>query len=134
MSKIVAKLQGSAATKYTYTPILGKFCWGWRGSTITGRQILVGSMTIADLNNGDAFKVKRVVLGREIGKRLADMGFVPGAAGKVVRSALLGDPLQVKICYYDISLRRKEASGVEIEPEGSQPSGMSKLGKRGGGG
>lgn len=76
----------------------------------------VKSMTIADLKNGDPFKVKRVVLGKEIGKRLADMGFVRGVEGRVIRSAFLGDPLQVKICHYDISLRRKEARGVEVEP------------------
>jgi Fe2+ transport system protein FeoA len=73
------------------------------------------SMTILDLNDGESFKVKRVSVGREIGKRLADMGFVRGIEGRVVRSALLGDPLQIKICHYDVSLRRSEAKGIEVE-------------------
>ena len=72
-------------------------------------------MTILDLDNGARFKVKGVKIPREVGKRLADMGFVRGAEGYVVRSALLGDPLQIKICRYDVSIRRTEASGVEVE-------------------
>ena len=78
-------------------------------------------MIMSDLKNGAEFSVKRVTIPREIGKRLADMGFVRGAKGRVVRSALLGDPLQIRICQYDISIRRAEASGIEVEmAEGAQ--------------
>ncbi len=72
-------------------------------------------MTILDLDKGARFKVKAVRIPKEIGKRLADMGFVRGAEGRVVRSALLGDPLQIKICRYDVSIRRAEAAGVEVD-------------------
>ncbi len=72
-------------------------------------------MTIADLKKDDLFIVRRVSLSGEIGKRLADMGFVKGAGGKFIRQALCGDPLQVKICHYDVSLRRQEASGIEVD-------------------
>jgi Fe2+ transport system protein FeoA len=76
---------------------------------------------ISDLENGQEFVVVGVTLEREIGKRLADMGFVRGTRGKVVRSALLGDPLQVKIMDYDISIRRAEAAGVVVEIVGKEP-------------
>lgn len=72
-------------------------------------------MTILDLDKGVCFRVKNVKIPKEVGKRLADMGFVKGAEGCVVRSALLGDPLQIKICRYDVSIRRSEAIGVEVE-------------------
>jgi Fe2+ transport system protein FeoA len=72
-------------------------------------------MVITDLNNGDMFKIKRVTLPGEIGKRLADMGFSKNVEGKVVRSALFGDPIQVKIMGYNISIRKSEASGVAVE-------------------
>ena len=72
-------------------------------------------MTILGLKNGEAFIVRRVTISREIGKRLADMGFVRGAKGRIVRSAMLGDPIQVKICQYDVSIRRSEADGIEVE-------------------
>jgi Fe2+ transport system protein FeoA len=71
-------------------------------------------ITIDDLGNGEKFKVIKVVLAKEIGKRLADMGFTHGAEGRVVRSALLGDPLQIRIRGYDVMIRRAEARGVEV--------------------
>jgi Fe2+ transport system protein FeoA len=72
-------------------------------------------MTIADLKKGASFIVRRVRVGKEIGKRLADMGFVKGAEGRFIRQGLLGDPLQVKICHYNVSLRRSEALGIEVD-------------------
>lgn len=72
-------------------------------------------MSIFDLKNGDNFKVKHVTLPKEIGKRLADMGFTEGVEGRVVRSALFGDPLHIKLMGYDISIRKSEAKGVSVE-------------------
>jgi Fe2+ transport system protein FeoA len=72
-------------------------------------------MTIGDLRKGDAFTVRYVTLRGEVGKRLADMGFTEGAEGTMVRSALFGDPVQVKIRGYDISLRRSEAAGILVK-------------------
>ncbi len=80
-------------------------------------------MNILNLNRGASFKVKRVTLPRETGKRLADMGFTSGTEGVIVRSALLGDPIQIKILGYNISIRKSEAAGiiVEIPPEEKNP-------------
>jgi Fe2+ transport system protein FeoA len=61
-----------------------------------------------------------VTIGREVGKRLADMGFTEGAQGMVVRSGLLRDPVQLKIRGYDILIRRSEAARIEIELEGDE--------------
>jgi Fe2+ transport system protein FeoA len=72
-------------------------------------------MTIIDLKHGEEFRIRGVTLGQEIGKRLADMGFTAGTRGTVVRSALLGDPLQIRILGYNISIRKSEAAGVEVE-------------------
>jgi Fe2+ transport system protein FeoA len=72
-------------------------------------------MTIADLANKEQFEVLGVTLSKEVGKRLADMGFTRGTKGMVVRSALLGDPLQIKLMGYDVSIRRSEAAGVEVQ-------------------
>lgn len=76
------------------------------------------ALTIAQLDNGDRFVVKRITIARAVGKRLADMGFTRGATGVVVRCALLGDPLQVRVCGYSVSLRRSEADGIEVERHG----------------
>lgn len=76
------------------------------------------NMTILDLDRGERFKVLKVSIPGEIGKRLADMGFTCGVEGKVVRSALFGDPIQIHIMGYNISIRKSEALGVEVESLG----------------
>jgi Fe2+ transport system protein FeoA len=72
-------------------------------------------MTVAAMQPGQRFVVKRVTLAREVGKRLADMGFNEGAAGMVVRSSFLRGPLHVRIRDYDLVLRRSEAAGIDAE-------------------
>lgn len=72
-------------------------------------------MTIQDLKVGDEFVIVGVTLTRELGKRLADMGFTRGTRGRLVRRALLGDPLQIALLGYQISIRTAEAAGVLVE-------------------
>ena len=79
-------------------------------------------MVVSDAPSGARFRVVKVTTGREVGKRLADMGFTEGAEGEVVRRGLLRDPLQVKIRGYDILIRRSEAKEIEIDM-GGDPSG-----------
>lgn len=72
-------------------------------------------MTIDMLNEGDDFEVKRISVGGEIGKRLVEMGIKKGSFGKLIRRAPLGDPIELKVMNYNISLRKTEAQTVEVE-------------------
>ncbi len=71
--------------------------------------------SLADLHPGSAFRVKRVEAQGEILQRLIDMGFIRGAKGRVVREALLRDPIEIELQGYLLSLRRAEAKDVIIE-------------------
>lgn len=51
-----------------------------------------------------------------IAQRLAEMGMVPGAEVTVVRFAPLGDPMEILLDGYHLSLRKSEAAKVEIQP------------------
>lgn len=75
-------------------------------------------MFLSDVPKGASFTVAKVTLGKEVGKRLADMGFTAGAEGAVVRVGFFHGPLQVRIRGYDILIRRFEAAGIEVEPVG----------------
>jgi ferrous iron transport protein A len=75
-------------------------------------------MCISDAPSGASFKVVKVTLGKEVGKRLADMGFTQGTEGAVVRKGFFRGPLQIRIRGYDILIRRFEAAGIEVEPVG----------------
>lgn len=74
-------------------------------------------MVLADLPEDAGFTVKSVLLDREVGKRLADMGFTEGAEGRVVRRGFLRGPLQVLIRGYSILIRRCEAAGISVESD-----------------
>jgi len=75
-------------------------------------------MQLSELRPGATFRVEKVLVGGEIGKRLADMGFTEGAEGELVRGAFLRGPVQIRIRGYDLLVRRSEARLIEIEATG----------------
>ena len=48
-------------------------------------------------------------------KRITEMGFVPGVAVKVIKKAPLGDPIEVTVRGYELSLRKDDAEMIEVE-------------------
>jgi ferrous iron transport protein A len=83
-------------------------------------------MLLSDAPNGASFRVVKVTLGKEVGKRLADMGFTENAEGAVVRSGFFHGPIQVRIRGYDILIRRSEAKGIEVLTIGNLKTGKIK--------
>lgn len=57
----------------------------------------------------------------EVRRRLLDMGLTPGTVVKLVRMAPLGDPMQLCLRGYKLSLRREAAKDIEIEPLSACP-------------
>ena len=55
-----------------------------------------------------------------IRRRLFDMGVTPGAKVVFVKKAPLGDPIEIKIRGYDLTLRKEEAALVIIQIEGEK--------------
>ncbi len=51
----------------------------------------------------------------EYRQRLLEMGLTVGAEFEIVRFAPMGDPIDIKVRGYHLSLRKKEASGVRVE-------------------
>jgi len=49
--------------------------------------------------------------------RLMQMGVVPGVSISVVKSAPLGDPIQIRVRDYDLALRRLEARTIAVALE-----------------
>ncbi|MBS1262731.1 MAG: Transcriptional regulator MntR [Calditrichaeota bacterium] len=77
------------------------------------------SRTLADVTVGRAFRVRKVTADGEIRQRMVEMGFVRGAEGRILREALLRDPLEVELGGSRLSLRRVEAAGVIVEELGA---------------
>jgi Fe2+ transport system protein FeoA len=47
-----------------------------------------------------------------------EMGLLPGTRVRVVRAAPLGDPLELRLRDYSLSVRRSEADRIAVRPEG----------------
>ena len=72
-------------------------------------------LSLADLAPGSAARVAEVDPKSPIGRRLLDLGFVPGTAVQVVRRAPLGDPVEYELRGYRVCLRRSEALRIRVE-------------------
>jgi ferrous iron transport protein A len=70
--------------------------------------------TLAELSIGSRGCVIEVAGDDEISLRLMEMGLVPGTILQVVGVAPLGDPIEIEIRGYRLSLRRTEASRVAL--------------------
>ena len=73
-------------------------------------------MTLAELSVGMRATVQGIAGTDEISHRLLEMGLTPGVDLIVVGTAPLGDPLELEIRGYRLSVRRSEAARVEISP------------------
>lgn len=71
-------------------------------------------MRLSDLQTGDKAVVVKVLGHGAFRKRIIEMGFVRGQTVLVELNAPLKDPIKYKIMDYEISLRRSEASLVEV--------------------
>ena len=71
-------------------------------------------MKLTEFDIEEGFVVDNVETQGEIRQRIIEMGFTAGAKGWIVRKAPLGDPIQVHIMDYEISLRKSEANGIEV--------------------
>jgi Fe2+ transport system protein FeoA len=70
---------------------------------------------LSRLGIGATAVVSRVSGARHTVRRLLEMGLVPGTPVTVHREAPLGDPIELRIRNYALSIRRADAHGIEIE-------------------
>ncbi len=71
--------------------------------------------TLAELAPGDRGRVTKVAGDADAARRLMDMGLIRGTPVEVVRRAPLGDPIEVKLRGFMLTLRRSEAEHITVE-------------------
>jgi len=69
---------------------------------------------LSELNPGESGIIARIE--GEERRKLLDMGLVRGTRITVVRRAPLGDPVELLVKGYNLSLRLDEAEGVYVKP------------------
>ena len=72
-------------------------------------------MTLRDLKPGETAKVVAINAEGAFKRRIMDMGITTGVNIKLVKVAPLGDPLEVTVRGYQLSLRKEEAASLEME-------------------
>lgn len=72
-------------------------------------------MTLKELKPGEKGKIVSIGEKGPLRRRLMDMGLTPGVEVKVVKIAPLGDPIEVNIRGYELSIRKTEAEKIEIQ-------------------
>ncbi len=70
---------------------------------------------LATIKVGASAAVARIEGTDDIAMRLMEMGLTPGVAVQVIGTAPLGDPIEVEVRGYRLSLRRSEAARVVVE-------------------
>ena len=75
--------------------------------------------TVADLGPGQSGRVARVAGADAMAVRLLEMGFVPDVAVAVRKLAPLGDPMELRLRGYHVSVRKEEARRIVLRPTGS---------------
>lgn len=70
---------------------------------------------LAELGPGDRARVTGVAGDADAVRRLMDLGLIRGTTLEVIRTAPLGDPMEVKLRGYMLTLRRAEAEHITVE-------------------
>jgi ferrous iron transport protein A len=72
--------------------------------------------TLAELSVGQQARVAAVEGTDDVSQRLMEMGLTPGTLVRLLGRAPLGDPLELELRGYRLSVRKSEAARVTIEP------------------
>lgn len=72
-------------------------------------------MRLSQCKPGQGGTISKVDGEGAVGQRLMEMGLIEGVEVKVIRVAPLGDPIEVEVQHYNLSLRKSEADRVEVD-------------------
>ena len=92
---------------------------------VNGRTV-ARFMTIAELKPGESARVSRVGGEGALRQHFLDMGVIPGASLTVVKLAPMGDPMELRIHGYELTLRLDDASRIDVEPLEALPAQESR--------
>lgn len=71
--------------------------------------------TLRDVRIGDTVKVVKLHGEGAVKRRIMDMGLTKGVDVNVRKVAPLGDPIEITVRGYELSLRKADAETIEVE-------------------
>ena len=72
-------------------------------------------MTLREAKVGSSYKVTKINGEGALKRRLMDMGFTNGCQFSVRKVAPLGDPVEITIRGYELSVRKDDAQCIDVE-------------------
>lgn len=69
-------------------------------------------------------RIVRLGMQQESLNRLAELGLVEGQELVFIKRAPLGDPIEIMVMDYNLSIRKSEARFIEVEPVASGVAGL----------
>lgn len=71
--------------------------------------------TLKNVKIGETVTIKRLHGEGAVKRRIMDMGLTKGTSVHIRKVAPLGDPIEVTVRGYELSLRKKDAEMIEVE-------------------
>lgn len=72
-------------------------------------------MTLGELRPGEKAKVVSIGTTGAMRQRILDMGVTPNVQVQLIKIAPLGDPVEITVRGYQLSLRKREAALIQVE-------------------
>ncbi len=72
-------------------------------------------MTLKDGDVGSFYRVTRISGSGPVKRRIMDMGITKGSEIYIRKLAPLGDPMQIEVRNYELSIRKDDAEMIEVE-------------------
>ena len=79
------------------------------------KEGIKGMKTLKDVAVGKTVKVVKLTGTGPVKRRIMDMGITKGVSVYVRKVAPLGDPVEVTVRGYELSLRKADAEMIEVE-------------------
>lgn len=71
-------------------------------------------MTLKDAKIGSTVTVKKINGAGAVKRRIMDMGITKGVSVYIQKVAPLGDPIEITVRGYELSLRKADAASIEV--------------------
>ena len=71
--------------------------------------------TLKDIKTGETARVEKLGGDGALRQHFLDMGIIPGTEITVVKYAPMGDPIEIRIQGYELTIRLADAEQIEIE-------------------
>jgi ferrous iron transport protein A len=77
----------------------------------------MAKLNMRQMRDNQAGTISAIAVDGELGRRIRDMGLVPGALIRIQGRAPLYDPVALRVMGFTLTLRNNEADFIEVEVE-----------------